>query len=124
MIQGLEHVAIASSDPLKLAQWYVDTLGFRINYQSPRTVFLRAPNGSMIEIITAEGEPREQTMKDHGLRHLALAVDDFDTVFNRLKEAGVQFLGEPSASKGVQIVFFTDPEGNYLHLIQRETPLP
>ncbi len=124
MILGLEHAAIASPDPQKLAQWYVDALGFKINYNSGRTVFVKAPNGSMIEIITSEGARAPQTLKDPGLRHLALAVDDFGEAYGRLRTKGVEFLGEPQESKGNRVVFFTDPDGNYLHLIQRETPLP
>jgi glyoxylase I family protein len=124
MIKGIEHTAIASSDPQKLAQWYVAHLDFAINYNSGKTVFVKAPNGSMIEIITAEGARGPQTMKDPGLRHLAILVDDFDSVYNRLLAAGVHFEGEPQTAKGNRVVFFTDPEGNYLHLLQRETPLP
>jgi glyoxylase I family protein len=123
MIRGIEHVAIASPDPPALAQWYVDHLNFVINYQSPRTVFVKAPDGSMIEITASEGERVEQSLKQPGLRHLALTVDDFDLTYNALKSKGVRFLDEPSDKKGVKTVFFTDPEGNVLHLIQRETPL-
>ena len=124
MVIGIEHTAIASPDPQKLAQWYVQTLGFAINYNSGKTVFVKAPNGSMIEIITAEGAGGPWTMKDPGLRHLALAVSDFDAVYSRLKAGNVQFVSEPADSKGIRTVFFTDPDGNYLHLIQRQTPLP
>ncbi len=124
MIVGIEHVAIASPDPQKLAQWYVETLNFKINYNSGKTVFIKAANGSMIEIITSEGARPVQTMKDPGLRHLAIAVSDFDAVYSRLKAMGVPFVSEPVDSKGVKLVFFTDPDGNYLHLLQRETPLP
>jgi len=124
MVLGLEHTAIASPDPKRLAQWYVEQLGFVINYDSGRTVFVKAPNGSMLEIITSEGDRASQTMKSPGLRHLALAVDDFDTTYSRLRSAGVSFAGEPADAKGVKVVFFADPDGNYLHLIQRQTPLP
>ena len=124
MVLGLEHTAIASPDPQRLAHWYVEQLGFVINYDSGRTVFVKAPNGSMLEIITSEGDRAAQSMKSPGLRHLALAVDDFETTYSRLRSAGVSFAGEPTDSKGVKLVFFTDPDGNYLHLIQRETPLP
>jgi len=124
MIQGIEHTAIASPDPQKLARWYVDHLNFTINYNSGRTVFVKAPNGYMIEIITSEGDRAPQTMKDPGLRHLAIAVRNFDDVYSRLKSEGVSFEGEPVESKGNKVVFFSDPDGNYLHLLQRETPLP
>ncbi len=124
MVKGIEHAAIASPNPEKLAQWYVDNLGFIINYQSKNATFVKAPDGSMIEMIVSEGELARPRQKDPGLRHLALAVDDFENVYARLKAAGATFLTEPVSSKGNQVVFFTDPEGNILHLIQREQPMP
>ncbi len=126
MVQGFEHTALASPDPEKLAQWYVDAFGFTINYHSPssKTTFVKAPNGSMLEIITSNGKPRApQTLRDVGIRHLAVAVTDFDAAYARLKSMGVAFLGEPETSKGNRVVFFTDPDGNYLHLLQREKPI-
>jgi glyoxylase I family protein len=126
MFDGIEHTGIASPEPERLAQWYVDTLGFAINYrsESSRTCFVKAPNGSMIEIILAEAPGGPYRMKDPGLRHLALAVKDFDAALAALQAKGVQFLTEPSASKGNRVVFFADPDGNILHLIHREKPLP
>ena len=124
MVKGIEHAAIATPDPEKLAAWYVANLGFVINYQSKNAIFVKAPDGSMIEIITSEGQPAPSKMKDPGLRHLALGCDEFEAVYAKLKEAGTNFLSEPTSSKGNQVVFFTDPDGNILHLIQRETPLP
>lgn len=126
MVQGFEHTALASPDPEKLAQWYVEAFGFTINYHSAtsKTTFVKAPNGSMLEIILSSGNPRApQTLRDVGLRHLAVAVTDFDAAYARLKSMGTAFLGEPETSKGNRIVFFTDPDGNYLHLLQREKPL-
>ena len=38
MFQGIEHTAISSPDPQKLAQWYVDHLDFHINYTTPATI--------------------------------------------------------------------------------------
>lgn len=124
MIQGIEHSAIASPDPAALAQWYVDTLGFVINYRGSTAFFVKAPNGSMIEIIPAEGDRGPNTLKSPGLRHLALTVADFENAYATLKRKNVTFLSEPQESKGNKVVFFTDPEGNILHLLQRATPLP
>jgi catechol 2,3-dioxygenase-like lactoylglutathione lyase family enzyme len=124
VIKGIEHTAIASADIAALADWYVRTLGFRINYSSANATFVKAPDGTMIEIIRAEGERGSQSLKTPGIRHLALAVDDFEAVYADLRAKGVSFAGEPQESKGNKVVFFTDPEGNYLHLLQRGTPLP
>ncbi len=124
MFKGLEHTAIASPDPEKLAQWYVDHLGFVVNYRYDANVFVKAQNGSMLEIIPSEGARAPQTLKDPGIRHLAISVDDFDGAYQQLRARGVQFLGEPFAIKTNRLVFFADGDGNFVHLIHREKPLP
>ncbi|MBX9601046.1 MAG: VOC family protein [Bryobacteraceae bacterium] len=124
MFGGLEHTAIASPNPRGLASWYVDTLGFRINYEYDGNYFVKAPNGAMLEIIPAEGNRGSNRMRDPGLRHLAVMVEDFDAAYEHLRSAGVQFLGEPYVNQGNRLVFFSDGDGNILHLIQRENPLP
>ena len=81
MFQGLEHTAIASPDPKRLAEWYVQNLEFRI-------------------------------------------VDDFDAAMQELRSRGIEFLTQPTAMQGNRLIFFSDADGNYLHLIQRPQPLP
>jgi glyoxylase I family protein len=124
MFQGLEHTAIASPNPAALAQWYVDTLGFHINFRYDVFFFVKAPNGSMLEIIPSEGERGSNKLKDPGIRHLAIAVDDFDQAHQQLKKSGVTFVGEPYENQGNRLVFFADLDGNLLHLIARKNPLP
>jgi catechol 2,3-dioxygenase-like lactoylglutathione lyase family enzyme len=127
MVTGIEHIAIASPDPLKLARWYVDHLDFAINYQpaNSRAVFVRAPDRSMLEIIEAAAPASAAPgMRDPGLRHLAITVNDFDAACDRLRAAGVSFLTAPETVAGNSLAFFTDCDGNILHLLQRETALP
>ncbi len=124
MFQGLEHTALATPDPEKLAQWYVDHLDFEINYRYAGNVFVRARNGSMLEIIPSEGSRTPQKMKDPGIRHLAIVPDDFDAAYDLLKSKGVQFVTDKIEMEGNRLVFFTDADGNLLHLIHREQPLP
>ena len=123
MFKGLEHTAIASPDPRKLAQWYVDHLEFVINYEYLGNFFVKASNGSMLEIIPSEGDRAAQKMKDPGIRHLAILVDDFDAAQERLRQSGVEFLGQPMENQGNRLVFFADADGNFLHLVQRRNPL-
>jgi len=124
MFLGLEHTAIASPDPKKLAEWYVQHLDFRINFSYDGNYFVRAADGSMLEIIPSVGERAPQKMKDPGIRHLAINVADFDRAAEELKRRNVQFLGEPFTNQGNRLLFFADGDGNILHLIQRERPLP
>ncbi len=123
MIKGIEHTAIASPDPAALAQWYVDTLGFVINYKGSTAYFVKAPDETMIEIIGAEGARGPDAMKAPGLRHLALTTVGFEAEYERLKSLNVTFLTEAEVRGGNKVVFFSDPEGNILHLLERATPL-
>jgi catechol 2,3-dioxygenase-like lactoylglutathione lyase family enzyme len=123
LIKGIEHTAIAARDAAALASWYESVLGFAIVYRSANAIFVRAEDGSMIEIINADGDRGPQTMKTQGIRHICLAVTEFDDVYAGLQKNGVAFEGEPEDKKGNKVVFFKDPEGNILHLLQRSTPL-
>ena len=124
MFLGLEHTAIASPSPRALAQWYVDHLGFRINFEYDGNYFVRAANGSVLEIIPSEGARGENKARDPGIRHLAIEVKDFDAAYQALRGQNVNFVGEPYTNMGNRLVFFTDCDGNLVHLIQRERPLP
>ena len=49
---------------------------------------------------------------------LGIPSDNVDEDYKRLKEAGVEFLGEPQTIEawGTRCVYFRDPEGNLLSL--------
>jgi glyoxylase I family protein len=123
MFKGLEHTAIASPNPERLAGWYVQHLGFHINFSYDGNYFVKAANGTILEIIPSEGDRAEQAMKSPGIRHLAIAVDDFDAASAALAASGVS-LQKPFEVKGNRLVFFTDCDGNLIHLIHRQNPLP
>ena len=124
MFLGLEHTAIASPDPRKLAQWYVDHLGFRINHHYENYYFARAANGAVLEFIPSEGPRMVAADRDPGIRHLAIEVSDFDAAYAALQAQGVKFVKDPYAIGSNRMVFFTDGDGNLVHLIKREKPLP
>ena len=124
MFKGLEHTAIASPNPRALAEWYVDHLEFVINFEYDGNYFVRAGNGSMLEIIPSEGERAPQKMKDPGIRHLAIDVDNFDEALKDLERKQVKFLTQPLNNQGNRLVFFSDLDGNIVHLISRPKPLP
>lgn len=120
MFNGIEHTAIATPDPERLAQWYVDHLEFRVNYRYGPFVFAKARDGSMIEFIPSAGDAPGQTLQMPGIRHLAIAVDDFDQAIEDLTKKNVKWVGEPRTSdEGNRLAFFEDGDGNYVHIIQR-----
>lgn len=124
MFTGIEHFAIASPDPKRLAEWYVSTLAFRINHEYGGNYFVKAPNGAVIEIIPAQGEPGRNDLHAPGMRHIAISVDSFDTAYAELQVKGVKFSGQPYENSGNRLVFFEDADGNHVHLIERSRPLP
>jgi glyoxylase I family protein len=128
MFQGIEHLAISSPNPEKLAQWYADHLDFHINFSYDGNYFVRAANGAMMEIIPATNSLAAPQVlannKDAGFRHLAIAIDDFDAGVAQLRAKGVQLVGEPFENQGNWLVFFNDADGNLVHLIKRLAPLP
>jgi glyoxylase I family protein len=123
MFKGIEHFAIASPNPARLADWYVGNLDFEITFEYAGNYFVEAQNGAMIEIIPAEGEAPVTQMRTPGMRHIAISVDDFEAALARLREQGVILEGQPYSNEGNRLAFFRDADGNLLHLIQRAKPL-
>lgn len=127
LYSGIEHVAVATADTERLARWYAETLEFTIawdNGETPRAYLLKSPSGSLVEIIPAR-RPLAQppAFKDPGLRHLAIAVPDFDAACEDLRRKQVRFLSGPLTGFGNRVIFFADCDGNILHIIQRGKPL-
>ena len=127
MIIGIEHVAIVAKNVTDLKDWYVKMFGFDTVYDNGKgTYFLKASQGSMIEIFGAEENGAITGPKGSGLRHIALTVAEveFDLMVTKLKNAKVEVVTDAAtALNGVKTFFFRDPEGNILHLIYRPQPL-
>ena len=119
MYKGLEHTAIASADPEVLAAWYEKYLGFPICHRYGGNVFVKAPDGTMLEIIPGDGDRPPNEMKTLGIRHLAISVDDFDAAHEDLKSKGIEIENLVNAG-GNRLAFFRDIEGNICHIIHRE----
>lgn len=120
---ALEHLGLAASDPQALKYWYERVLGARLVFamaQSP-PAFLMDLGGTMLEIYSA-GSRSELTADNRlgGWRHIALRVDSLEAAKTQLEKAGVTF-ADPikPAGGGGRVLFFQDPEGNLLHLVER-----
>ena len=127
MITGIEHIAVLAKDSKLLTDWYVEMFDFEIVYDNGKgTYFVKAQDGSMLEIISAEGDCAPTGTKEWGIRHLALSVTDdgFDKMVEKLKAANVEVVTDVAVSpKGIKTFFFRDIEGNIFHLIFRPNPL-
>ncbi|MDE0101960.1 MAG: VOC family protein [Bryobacterales bacterium] len=118
MYNGIEHTAIATEDPEALAGWYERNLEMPIVHRYGGNVFVRASDGSMLELIPSEGAPAKCGMRTPGIRHLAIKVDDFDAGVDDLRSKGIEIVQFVEAGPN-RLAFFLDPEGNILHLIDR-----
>jgi glyoxylase I family protein len=125
----LEHLGFAASDPRRLADWYVRCLGGTQvwdNGATPPALFVRLQGGLVLEIYPAAATlTGVGTNSNAGLRHLAFRVDCIEEARARLETLGVTFT-EPvkPAGGGGRVLFFTDPEGNLVHLVDRPSDAP
>ncbi|MCL2840486.1 MAG: VOC family protein [Defluviitaleaceae bacterium] len=124
MVKGIEHLAIFSSNTARLKDWYISMFDFVQVYDNGKgTYFLKAQDGAMIEFVTAESDGTDHGAKVSGIRHIAIAVNDFEGMLEKLQKENVDVVTEPTESKGIKTFFFRDIDGNILHLIYRPNPL-
>ncbi len=122
MYKGIEHTAIATPDPEALASWYERNLEMPIVHRYDGNVFVRAADGTMLELIPSEGQAVATEFKTPGIRHLAISVDDVDAGISDLESKGIKFLHHVEVGPN-RLAFFLDPDGNILHLIYRGQPI-
>lgn len=119
MFNGIEHTAIATPNPEALANWYAANLEMPIVHTYDGNYFVRAADGTMLEIIPSEGEALDAKIKTPGIRHLAISVDDFEAGVAEIEAKGIEILNNINV-KGNRLAFFHDLDGNIIHLIWRE----
>jgi hypothetical protein len=107
----LSSILLGSKQPDVLREWYRKVLAPDHDGDGPILL-----GGLMLvidgrdDIATSNPEPGRMILNFH--------VDDFDGVESRLQSAGVEWL-EPVADRPVgRFGTFTDPDGNYLQVIQ------
>ncbi len=125
----IEHLAWNVEDPISVARWYVENLGFTIKRQidaPPWIHFLADDSGTvMLELY---GNPAVDV---HGFKdipamglHLALVTDDIEADMARLTAAGGSPDGEINTNEsGDRLGMIRDPWGFCLQLVQRAVPM-
>src|SRR5687768_7757782 len=118
-----EHFGVAASDANALKDWYLRVFGAKLLRKlndTPPAWLLELPGRFWVEIYTAESKIAPQANRVAGWRHLALCVESIDTAREHLAAQGVAF-EEPikPAGGGGKVLFFSDPEGNLFHLVER-----
>jgi catechol 2,3-dioxygenase-like lactoylglutathione lyase family enzyme len=125
----LEQVAIIVDDYDPAIEFFVGLLGFELVEDSPalttdghpkRWVVVRPP-GAQTGILLARADGEEQAAavgRQFGGRvGPFLRVDDFDATHERMRAAGVEFVGEPRAEPYGRVAVFLDVAGNRWDLL-------
>jgi catechol 2,3-dioxygenase-like lactoylglutathione lyase family enzyme len=126
----IEHVALIVEDYDEAIRFFVEVLGFDLIEDSPalttrsgrpkRWVVVRPPGARTgLLLAQADGEREVRAVGDQfaGRVGLFVRVDDFQDSYDRMREAGVEFVGEPRDEPYGRIVVFLDVAGNRWDLL-------
>lgn len=125
----LERVAIVVDDYDRAIEFFVGVLGFELVEDAPSTtndgrakrwVVVRPPGGETgIVLAQADGDAQAAVVGKQvaGRVGFFLRVDDFDATYERMRTAGVEFVGVPRAEAYGRVVVFVDIAGNRWDLL-------
>jgi catechol 2,3-dioxygenase-like lactoylglutathione lyase family enzyme len=130
----LEQVALIVDDYDAAIGFFVDALGFALVEDSPaltndgrpkRWVVVRPPGaGTALLLARADGERQARAVGDQfaGRVGMFLRVDDFGAQYERMREAGVEFVTQPREEPYGQVAVFLDLSGNRWDLLGPRPP--
>ena len=141
MILNTRHVGIVVQDMEKCLHFWKDIMGLEVAIDFWETgefidtlqhlsgvnlhmIKLRAPDGSMIELLKDEAHPtppaERNQLCDRGIRHIAFSVADVEAAWQRLRGHGCKVLSQPVTSPDgkARLFFARDPEGNLMEIVQ------
>lgn len=125
----LQLTAIIVDDYDEAIDFFTRALGFDLAEDSPsrtndgrpkRWVVVRPPGGETgILLAQADGDRQSRAVGDQhaGRVGFFLRADDFDASYQRMRDAGVEFLGEPRTEPYGRVVVFRDIAGNRWDLL-------
>jgi catechol 2,3-dioxygenase-like lactoylglutathione lyase family enzyme len=125
----IEQVSLIVDDYDEAIRFFVDALGFELVEDSPsltndgrpkRWVVVRPPGAATALLLAqADGERQGRAVGDQfaGRVGLFLRVEDFAASYNRMREAGVEFVTEPRQEPYGRVAVFLDVAGNRWDLL-------
>lgn len=126
MIKGLNHVALKVLDIKKVANFYIDVLGFTkvkeiYNEEGKiRLIVLSAMEKVLLELFFFDDVNTQIGFVSSGYMHICFEVDDIFKVEKMLEEKRVHFKQKIKRGKdGNYQLFVVDPEGNELEFVQK-----
>jgi catechol 2,3-dioxygenase-like lactoylglutathione lyase family enzyme len=121
---GLRHLAINARDLAAMKRFYVDLLGFTVEWEpDPDNVYLSSgiDNLALHKVEAVEGAEGLVLGAHSALDHLGLIVrspDDVDRWASFLESRGVTIEAKPRTHRdGARSCYFRDPDGNTVQII-------
>lgn len=115
MIKRLAHVCIHTNDLRKTEDFYCHALGMDRHFDFEKAgdlfgFYLKAGNDTFIEVF--KGNPGEVG----NIHHLALEVDDIDSVINRIRASGYEICDKTLGADDAWQAWTEDPNGVKIEL--------
>ena len=115
--RGLRHVALNVRDLDAMKQFYVDVLGFAVEWEpDPDNIYLSSGTDNL-----AFHRSSQRAASGQALDHLGLIVkepDDVDAWATFLERRGVALDAKPRTHRdGARSCYFSDPDGNRIQII-------
>ena len=118
----LDHTIIPARDKRASADFLATILGLEVSAPFGPFLPVETTNGVKLDFIDADSERIDS-------RHYAFLVSeqDFDAIFGRIEEAGIDYYADPYHEQAGEInrrdggrgIYFADPDGHNLELITR-----
>lgn len=132
----LEHVAVIVEDYDRAIEFFVAVMGFELvedtaaltnDGRAKRWVVVRPPASQTgLLLAQADGERQRAALGDQfaGRVGLFLRVDDFDVTYQRMVDAGVEFVSAPRSEPYGRVAVFVDVSGNRWDLLGTDPSRP
>jgi predicted enzyme related to lactoylglutathione lyase len=118
MITQFAGASIWSEDLNHLLPFYRDVLGLKVSMASPGFVLLGEDSAEAPALgLGTHSEVRGRNA-DPARYMVGFASDDLRADWKRLKEAGVEFIEDPTDYGDILLATLKDPEGNLVQLWQ------
>ena len=123
MLKQLDYAMVMVSDMRRSVEFYRDTLGIALKFQSPEwTEFL---TGTTTLALHGGGVPQKHSGppsegKPAGVCTIGFNVEDVDKTYEELKAKGVRFVMPPTQqeAEGIKLAVALDPDGLTISLAQ------
>lgn len=148
MINNIAHIGLTVSNLQRSIEFYRDILGlkyigkmvmtgeateklFNLKNCVAKVAYLKcgedlsSPPVELIQFVSEKADKKFNKLNSISISELCFYVDDIDSMYNELKEKGVEFISEPQSfnfeADGFgksKAVYFKDPDGIILELME------